>query len=86
VRVALGFESCGDCCIQKFQSSLYSVASGFFYGTSKIGGSGSTLTKPVPAFRRGRKPKEPNTSDNCRNVRLLFQNMVRQFLEWVDKL
>ena len=66
-RVALGFESCGDCCIQQIQSSLYSVVSGFFNGTSKISGSGSMLTKPVPADQRGREPK-----DNFRNVRLLF--------------
>ena len=71
-RVALGFESCGDCCIQQIQSSLYSVVSGFFNGTSKISGSGSMLTKPVPADQRGREPKELNTSDNFRNVRLLF--------------
>ena len=28
--------------------------------------SGSMQTKPVPAPRRGRKPKEPSASDNCR--------------------
>ena len=43
------------------------------------------LTKPVPARERGRKPKEPSTSDNCRCV-ALFQNKVQQFLEWLDKL
>ena len=35
-RVALGFESCGDCCIQQIQSSRYSVVSVFFNGTSKL--------------------------------------------------
>ena len=28
-----------------------------------MSGSGSTPTKPVPAPRRGRKPKEPSASD-----------------------
>ena len=49
-------------------------------------GSGSTTTKPVPAPRRGRKSKEPSASDELQNVRLLFQNTVRQFYEWMDKL
>ena len=31
-----------------------------------MSGSGSMPTKPVPAPRRGRKPKEPSVSDNCR--------------------
>ena len=31
-----------------------------------MSGGGSTTTKPVPAPRRGRKPKEPSASDNCR--------------------
>ena len=35
-RVALGFESCGDCCIQQIQSSRYSVVSVFFNGTLKL--------------------------------------------------
>ena len=48
--------------------------------------SGSTTTKPVPAPRRGRKPKEPSASDKLQNVRLLFQNTFRQFCEWMDKL
>ena len=48
--------------------------------------SGSTTTKPVPAPRRGRKPKEPRALDKLWNVRLLFQNTVRQFYEWMDKL
>ena len=51
-----------------------------------MSGSGSTTTKPVPAPRRGRKPKEPRASDNLQNVRLLFQSTVRQFYEWMDKL
>ena len=46
-----------------------------------MSGSGSTTTKPAPAPRRGSKPKEPNASD-----KLLFQNTVRQFYEWMDKL
>ena len=51
-----------------------------------MSGSGNMpLTKPVPARERGRKPKEPSTSDNCRCV-ALFQNKVQQFLEWLDKL
>ena len=29
-----------------------------------MSGSGSTLTKPVPAPRMGSKPKEPSASDN----------------------
>ena len=51
-----------------------------------MSGSGSTTTKPVPAPRRGRKPKEPRALDKLQNVRLLFQNTVRQFYEWMDKL
>ena len=48
--------------------------------------SSSTTTKPVPAPRRGRKPKEPRALDKLQNVRLLFQNTVRQFYKWMDKL
>ena len=48
--------------------------------------SGSTTTKPVPTPRRGRKAKEPRALDKLQNVRLLFQNTVRQFYEWMDKL
>ena len=51
--------------------------------------SGSTTTKPVPAPRRGRKPKEPSapaSDTKLQNVRPLFQNTVRQFYEWMDKL
>ena len=55
-----------------------------FYGRSKMSGSGSMQTKPVPAPWRGRKLKELSTSDNCRMCGL-FQNTV-QFWEWVDKL
>ena len=33
-----------------------------------MGGSGSTTTKPVPAPRRGRKPKAPSASDKLQNV------------------
>ena len=51
-----------------------------------MSGSGSTTTKPVPAPRRGRNPKEPSVSDKLQNVRLLFQNTVRQFYEWMHKL
>ena len=51
-----------------------------------MSGSGRMTTKPVPAPRRGRKPKEPSASDKLQNVRLLFQNTVRQFYEWMDKL
>ena len=47
---------------------------------------GSTTTKPVPAPRRGRKPKEPRALDKLQNVRLLFQDTFRQFYEWMDKL
>ena len=43
-----------------------------------MSGSGSTTTKPEPAPRRGRKPKEPSASDKLQNV--------RQFYEWMDKL
>ena len=47
-----------------------------------MGGSGSsTPTKPVPAPRRGSKPKEPSASD-----KLQIQNTVRQFYKWMDKL
>ena len=48
--------------------------------------SGRTTTKPVPAPRRGRKAKEPRALDKLQNVRLLFQNTVRQFYEWMGKL
>ena len=48
--------------------------------------SGTTTTKPVPAPRRGRKPKEPRALDKLQNVRLLFQDTFRQFYEWMDKL
>ena len=51
-----------------------------------MSGGGNTPTKPVPAPRRGRKPKEPSASDKLQNVRLLLQNTVRQFYEWMDKL
>ena len=51
-----------------------------------MSGSGSTPTKLVPAPRRGRKPKEPSALDKLQNVQLLFQNTVRQFYEWIDKL
>ena len=48
--------------------------------------SGSTTTKPVPVPRRGRKTKEPSASDKLQNVQLQFQNAVRPFYEWMDKL
>ena len=51
-----------------------------------MSGGGSKTTKPVPAPRRGRKPKEPSPSDKLQSARLLFQNTVRQFYEWMDKL
>ena len=35
--------------------------------------SGSTTTKPVPAPRRGRKPKEPRALDKLQNVRLFVE-------------
>ena len=41
-----------------------------------MSGSGSTTTEPVPASRRGRKPKEPSASDKLSNVRLLFGNFT----------
>ena len=47
-----------------------------------MSGSGSTPTKPVPAPRRGSKPKEPSASVEI----VEFQNTVRQFYEWMDKL
>ena len=51
-----------------------------------MSGSVSTTTKPVPAPRRGRKPKEPSAWNKLWKVRLLFQNTVRQFYKWMDKL
>ena len=54
-----------------------------------MSGSDSTTTKPVPAPRRGRKPNEPSapaSDTKLQNVQPLFQNTVRQFYEWMDKL
>ena len=48
-------------------------------------GGGSTTTKPVPAPRRGRKPKEPSASDKLENVRLLFQIQFGNFASgWIS--
>ena len=46
------------------------------------GRGNSTPTKPMPAPRRGSKPKEPSASVEI----VEFQNTVRQFYEWMDKL
>ena len=41
---------------------------------------GSTTTKPVPAPRRGRKPKEPRALGKLQNVRLLFGNFTNGWI------
>ena len=50
-----------------YSTAVFSVASlrkcSMQSGGSKMSGSGSTPTKPVPAPRRGSKPKEPSASD-----------------------
>ena len=44
------------------------------------------LTKPVPACDRGRKLKEPSTSDDCRMCGFCFKTKFSNFkLEWLDK-
>ena len=43
-----------------------------------MSGSGSTPTKPV-APRRGRKPKEPSASDNCRMCSCCFKTQFGNF-------
>ena len=43
-----------------------------------MSGSGSTPTKPV-APRRGRKPKEPSASDNCRMCGCCFKTQFGNF-------
>ena len=43
-----------------------------------MGGSGSTPTKPV-APQRGRKPKEPSASDNCRMCGCCFKTQFGNF-------
>ena len=43
-----------------------------------MSGSGSTPTKPV-APRRGRKPKEPSASDNCRMCGCCFKTQFGSF-------
>ena len=37
-----------------------------------MSGSGSTPTKPVPAPRRGSKPKEPRASNKLKNFKTQF--------------
>ena len=39
-----------------------------------MSGSGRTPTKPVPAPRRGGKPKEPSASDKLQNLKTQFGN------------
>ena len=41
-----------------------------------MSGSGSTPTKPVPAPRRGSKPKEPSASDKLQNFKTQFGNFM----------
>ena len=41
-----------------------------------MSGSGSTPTKPVPAPRRGSKPKETSASDKLYNFKTQFGNFV----------
>ena len=43
--------------------TVYIVKCSIYSGGSKKSESGSTTTKPVPAPRRGRKPKEPRALD-----------------------
>ena len=49
--------------------------------------SGSTTTKPVPAPRRGRKPKEPRALDknNCRMCGCCFKTQFGNFTNgWIS--
>ena len=41
-----------------------------------MSGSGSTPTKPVPAPRRGSKPKEPSAADRLQNFKTQFGNFM----------
>ena len=41
-----------------------------------MSGSGSTPTKPVPAPRRGSKPKETSASDELYNLKTQFGNFM----------
>ena len=50
-----------------------------------MSGSGSMLTKPVPAPNRGRKPKEPSTSDNCRMCGFFLKTKFSNFKSgWIS--
>ena len=62
---ALGFQSWGECCIQYIpkQSLAYVV----FSGRSKMSGSGSTPTKPVPQLLEEGESRKSQVL-----VRLLF--------------
>ena len=56
-----------------------------FSGRSKMSGSGSMLTKPVPAPERGRKPKERSTSDNCKMCGFCFKTKFSNFKSgWIS--
>ena len=48
-------------------------------------GSGSKTRKPVPAPRRGRKPKEPG-GISWENVFVARTRKEETFLQWVDLL
>ena len=41
-----------------------------------MSGSGSTQAKPVPAPRRGSKPKEPSASDKLQNFKTQLGNVM----------
>ena len=55
-----------------------------FYGRSKMSGSGSMQTKPVPAPWRGRKLKELSTSDNCRMCGCCFKTQFNFKSGWIS--
>ena len=67
-RVLIGLVSPGPYETNQLRWRCFSVKCSIFSGGSKMSGSGSTPTKPVPARpRRRSKPKEPSASDiNCR--------------------
>ena len=50
-----------------------------------MSGSGSTTTKPVPAPRRGRKPKEPRALDKLLRgccFKTQFGNFTNGWISW----
>ena len=63
---------------------LVSLCNVVFYGRSKMSGSGSMQTKPVPAPWRGRKLKELSASDNCRMCGCCFKTQFNFKSGWIS--